>query len=219
MIIMREILTSSITWTAVITAASTLIFNVLFHLLKNQFDWFVDKKKFKREHAYNQLTELYFGIYAIILQFEFAKQFKEKYGEDDDIPNRELISYINIDKQKVFYSRLTKEFIENDAEVPGIRTVQNKHLEIVEKIIMKSNYASPNLLELAVNYRYCENNYLYAKGAESKEVSLKWERSFDEEMNIIIEKIIQCIKEDIEILLKLCGMEFKQEKKENEDAE
>lgn len=213
---MGEILTSDITRTAVITAAATLIFNVVFHILKNQFDWFVDKKKFRRERANKQLEKLYLEINAIVLQFEFVKKFNEKHVEDNCMSDRKLFSHINIDKEKVRYYKPTKEIMIEDEMISQTRIIQNEHLELIDKIIMRSEYASPELLKLAVNYRYCENNYLYAKGNDNRKDILKWENNFNEEMDHILKEIIQCIKEDIGILLKLCGMEFKQERKENE---
>lgn len=111
---MREILTSPITWTAVITAAVTLIFNVVFHILKNQYDWLVDKRKLKRESANKQLEKLYLEINSIILQFEFVKKFNEKHVEDNNMSDRELFSHINIDKVNVRYYKPTKEIILDD---------------------------------------------------------------------------------------------------------
>lgn len=216
---MREILTSPITWTAVITAAVTLIFNVVFHVLKNQYDWLVDKRKLKRESANKQLEKLYLEINSIILQFEFVKKFNEKHVEDNNMSDRELFSHINIDKVNVRYYKPTKEIILDDEMLSQIRIIQNEHLELIDKIILMSEYASPELLNLAVSYRYCENNYLYAKGNENRKDKIKWENIFKEEMDHILNEIIHCIKKDIRVLLKLCGMEFKQEKKENEDAE
>lgn len=213
MIIMREILTSSITWTAVITAASTLIFNVLFHLLKNQFDWFVDKKKFKRERAYKQLEKLYLEINSIVLQFEFVKKFNKEYMKDYPENDRKLFSSINIEKVQVQYNKKTKEIILEDEMFSRVRIIQNEHLNLIDKIISNSEYASPELLRLAVNYRYCENNYLYAKNNDDRDEILKWEKIFNEEMDNILKKIIQCIKKEIENMLKLCDMEFKQHKK------
>lgn len=211
---MREILTSSITWTAVITAASTLIFNVLFHLLKNQFDWFVDKKKFKRERAYKQLEKLYLEINSIVLQFEFVKKFNKEYMEDYHENDRKLFSSINIEKEQVQYNKKTKEIILEDEMLSRVRIIQNEHLNLIDKIISNSEYASPELLRLAVNYRYCENNYLYAKNNDDRDEILKWEKIFNEEMDNILKKIIQCIKKEIENMLKLCDMEFKQHKKQ-----
>src|SRR5699024_11955532 len=52
------------------TAIITLIFNIIFHRLKNKFDWFVDVKRFKRHHYYTQLK-----AYAIVAQSEFLRQF------------------------------------------------------------------------------------------------------------------------------------------------
>lgn len=210
---MREILTSSITWTAVITAASTLIFNVLFHLLKNQFDWFVDKKKFKRERAYKQLEKLYLEINSIVLQFEFVKKFNKEYMKDYPENDRKLFSSINIEKVQVQYNKKTKEIILEDEMFSRVRIIQNEHLNLIDKIISNSEYASPELLRLAVNYRYCENNYLYAKNNDDRDEILKWEKIFNEEMDNILKKIIQCIKKEIENMLKLCDMEFKQHKK------
>lgn len=56
-----------------LTAIITLLFNSLFHWLKNKFDWFVDVRKFKREHSYSQLKELYLPAYAVVAQSEFLR--------------------------------------------------------------------------------------------------------------------------------------------------
>lgn len=58
-------------WIPIITAIITLVFNVIFHSLKNRLDWFVDKKKFEREYSYNQLRELYLSRYM----YKFDEQF------------------------------------------------------------------------------------------------------------------------------------------------
>lgn len=191
-------------WIPLITAFITLGFNVTFHLLKNEFDWFVDKKKFKREHGYKQLTELYLELYGIIVQSEYLRYF---YGKADgkeisiyEVPFFELEikstkTKTIINSEKGLRTETHTEMIEN-----GI-TEFNKRL-IDEKIIDRAKYASSDLLKLAIAHRYTEK--YYKENITDEKIS----QQFKDEELLQISKIVRLIIKETNELLELCHMNF-----------
>lgn len=185
----------TIIWIPIITAIITLVFNIGFHSLKNKLDWFVDTKKFKREHNFNQLKELYLLLYGIIVQSEYIRFFSRKYRNSDydiqDIPFLEVRKTVT----KVEKDKTTTEEIRNEI------TEFNK-LGIVSKIIEKSEFASQRLLKLAVAYRYVHSNY--QKRFTGTDIGDNYK---SEELKLIYLLVTTIIKECNE-MLEECNMDY-----------
>jgi len=171
----------------ILTILLTLIFNSIFHFLKNKLDWFEDNKKFKREHSYQQLKNLYIELYAIICQSEYLRFFYDIKGSHKEIPFIEIEKRKEIKKGTLDFNNIdfgnftfnTTEYSINDAV-----TEFNKK-KIYEEIISKREFASPKLLKLAVAYRYVHNYYTDTT-LESKESLDKFQ---NQEIYIIWEMI------------------------------
>jgi hypothetical protein len=139
---------------ALCTAGATLIVNTAFHWLKNKFDWFMDKKKFKREYYFIQLKELYLYLYGIVVQSEYIRFFDNLDEDFKDIPFLE-INKMRYTEQRDFFGKILNR---EEIEIKDGITNYNKK-ELYETIINKSQHASQKLIKLAVAYRYLHDNY------------------------------------------------------------
>ncbi|WP_273851809.1 hypothetical protein [Guptibacillus spartinae] len=194
---------NTIIWIPILTAVITTAFNVIFHFLKSRLDWFVDKKKFKREHNYNQLKELYLYLYAIVVQSEYVRYFLKKYNNINSTQKGAPFLQIEGNIRRFKDGKLTEEDIKNDI-------TNFSKLEIANVIIEKSKFASPKLLKLAVAYRLCDHYYL--KDFDND----KTKNNFQVEEVKLIYLIVQTIIKECNEFLKECDMEF--DKKEMSNA-
>jgi hypothetical protein len=183
-----------ILWIPVISAAITLVFNWIFNYLQNEMNWNIDRKKFKREHSYNQLKELYLELYPIVVQSEYVRHYFKKYLTID-FPIREY-PFLEIHKTKTIFKdgEITEE------EIYTAITEFNK-AKIVEKVMEKPKFASQKLLKLIVAYRYVHDNYL-------KEQSEKLKDNFQKEELKLIYLIVLTIVRECNELPEDCNMPF-----------
>lgn len=95
---------------AFFTIILTLLVNLVFKLLQNKFDFMVDTKKFRRDHSYNQLKELYFEIYAIIIQSEFLRNFHQidEFKSLKEVPFIEIVRTLKKISKIYFRERFLK---------------------------------------------------------------------------------------------------------------
>ncbi|WP_203249172.1 hypothetical protein [Sporosarcina beigongshangi] len=86
------------------TIILTLLVNIMFKGLQNKFDFMVDIKKFRRNHYYNQSKELYFEVYAIIVQSEFLRTFHQigEFRSLLEVPFREIEKRLEKHKKDLF---------------------------------------------------------------------------------------------------------------------
>jgi hypothetical protein len=186
---------NTIIWIPVITAVITVIFNGLFHYLKNELDWFVDRKKFIREHNYNQLTELYLELYGIVVQSEYVRHYFKKYLTID-FPLKEY-PFLEIYNTKT----VIKNGEINKEEVKTAINDFNK-AKIVEKVMENKKFASQKLLKLVVAYRYVHENYL--NDFDSNRIKDNYQT---EELTLIYSIVLTIVKECNEYLEE-CNMPF-----------
>lgn len=192
---------------AIITALATFIANTVFHFFKNQFDWFTDRKKFKREHAYKQLTELYFEIYGIVIQSEYFRFFYSHYKNESIKMSEVPFFEIGIKQENTKKNLFTGEVIEKIEKIVKNGITSYKKELITEKIISNSKYASSKLLKLAIAHRYCESNY--QKEFDDAELT----KQFRDQELILIKEIVQSIVSETNELLELCHMDFDESEK------
>ncbi|OLQ51783.1 hypothetical protein BHT94_06850 [Bacillus licheniformis] len=116
---------------AIFTICFTFLTNIGFKFLQNKFDFMVDTRKFKRDYCYNQLSNLYLELYAVIAQSEYLR---------------------------ALYN-LKREF--SYEEVPFIekRSDFNKQ-KLIDLIMENKKLASPELIKITVAYRYSHQYYL-----------------------------------------------------------
>ena len=185
---------------ALLSISMTLVANLIFHYLKNKFDWFNETKKFKREYYYSQLNELYLELYGVVAQSEFIRYFFEfdKQFSFMDLPFIELKNYIN----KIETDSDRETIIRQKTEVETELTRFNKNF-LTKLIIEKRQYASPKLLKLAVAHRFCVEYYSKEDISDSSLLS-KYQ---EEEIKLIYELVVTIIKETNE-KLKYCRMDW-----------
>lgn len=185
-------------WIPFITAAITLLFNSIFHGLKNRLDWFQDKKKFERDHSYNQLRELYFPLYGIIAQSEFLR-YIYKFDEQFSILELPFLEIKRTVRKDIRRSNGERE-ISISKEETDITKFNKKNL--VNLILEKQEFASQKLLKLAIGYRYSHEKYLIPSLSEEQK-----EKYQINELMLIYEIVTTVIKETNE-KLELCNMQF-----------
>lgn len=188
-------------WTAIITAGSTLFINILFHLLKNEFDWFEDKKRFKREHAYKQLTELYLELYGIVTQSEYIRNFI-KLSKEDELTIYEVPFLEWAVKNTTFDSETKK--IKIDFEHTDVTKYNNSKID--ELVISKSKYASSELLKLCIAHRFCKSNMV-------KDLEEKTRQDFFDQEVMLLRKIVKKIIMETNELLEVTHMRYESEEK------
>lgn len=188
-------------WTAIITAGSTLFINILFHLLKNEFDWFADKKRFKREHAYKQLTELYLELYGIVAQSEYIRKFIKLSKESEftiyEVPFLEwVVKNTSMD--------VTTKEIKVELEQTDVTKYNNSKID--ELVISKSKYASSELLKLCIAHRFCKSNMV-------KNLEEKTRQDFFDQEIMLLRKIVNKIIMETNELLEVTHMKYESEEK------
>ncbi|WP_342538326.1 hypothetical protein MKY15_19695 [Sporosarcina sp. FSL K6-1540] len=194
---------------AFFTIILTLLVNLVFKLLQNKFDFMVDTKKFRRDHSYNQLKELYFEIYAIIIQSEFLRNFHQidEFKSLKEVPFIEIVRTLKKNKQDLF----SREILEESEEIVVNAITKFNKIGLVGFILEKKEFASPDLLKLAVGYRYIHEHYQNESFPEKQ-----LEKFQKKELEFIYQIVTMVVKEFNE-KSKYCNMEYnKTEIKEGE---
>lgn len=183
---------------AFFTITLTFISNMIFRFLQNKFDFMVDTKKFKRDYYFNQLTELYLELYAIIAQSEFLRYFLDlKYGNTiKEIPFIESTRK----RKKIKSNLFSGEKIAETEEIIETSISKFNKMGLVNLIIENKKYASQKLIKLAVAYRYCHEFY-------QKEDLINIEKFQKEELRLIYDIVLTVISET-NTKLKFCKMDY-----------
>ncbi|MEH7287398.1 hypothetical protein [Priestia megaterium] len=185
---------------AFFTIIFTLLANVIFKWLQNKFDFLVEVKKFKREHYYNQLSELYMELYAVIAQSEFLRVFHniDSFGSLKDIPFLEIQQKLKKHQKDLF----SGEDVKSEIEIVENTITKFNKIGLVESILTKKQFASQDLLKLAVAYRYCHEHYLN-ENLEAGQLE-KFQKT---ELELIYKIVVTVIKE-CNSNLKFCKMDY-----------
>lgn len=159
---------------------------------------------FENEYCYNQYSQLYSKLYAIVTQSEYLRFFFNKYYNSNlnfnDFPFFELNKSEVIMKNNLFTGDLL-EFQKNEIK-DGITDFNKKQL--CEFIIDKGEFASQKLLKLAVAYRYAHSNYSGTKSINDEKIK----KAFDDEEIELLRKLIQTIIKDYNSLRKTIKLEY-----------
>ncbi|MGE6602607.1 hypothetical protein ACQKEY_12855 [Lysinibacillus fusiformis] len=180
-----------------ITTVITLTFNIIFHSIKNSLDWSVDKKRFKRTYAFEQLNGLYFDLYKRIIQSEYIRYFyKEYHLETMDFMDSPFIEIERTRrKEKVSINREKGVTKSESIEVVEDSITAEKKIYIAEKIIENPQFASKELLKIAIAYRFAHSKY--DKKFVDQEMSEYFKK---EEVRLLYLMITTIIKEFNELL-------------------
>ncbi|WP_419883956.1 hypothetical protein ACN6MY_11015 [Peribacillus sp. B-H-3] len=152
---MAKLSFSQLVYMALITGFITVVFNTIFQVLKDKFDWFSNEKKFKRDFAFDQLKELYIPVYSIVAQSEFIRRFK---GLDDKPFDEFPFIEIKKTKEKVVVNLEEGVIRKETVNFSDVITEFNKE-QLSNMIIDKGAFASQELLKLAVAYRFVHKHY------------------------------------------------------------
>ncbi|QOE05295.1 hypothetical protein [Bacillus amyloliquefaciens] len=184
---------------AIATAILTLIVNILFKLVQNKTDFMVSIKQFKRDHYYKQLNELYKELYAIVCQSEFLR----KFHHIDELNSMKEVPFIELAKRikKIQTNLVTGEekVIGEDVET-AITRFDKKN--IIALIMRNKQYASQELLKLAVGYRYC-HEYYTKKDLDEIQLEVFQKTELDYIYKIVIRIVMETNEK-----LKFCKMDF-----------
>jgi|GEM_PF-2147933 len=136
-----------------IVAIMTLVFNLVLHWGKTKFEYRIDTTKFRREHDYLQLSELYMELYAVIAQSEFLRVFHHL----EDLSSLQDLPFVEVEQRlKRFEEGLFPgEFQVHQGAMGNAAIHSFNKMQLVELIMEKKPYASQKLIKLAVGYRYC----------------------------------------------------------------
>jgi hypothetical protein len=124
---------------AFFTILLTLLVNIIFKGLQNKFDFMVDTKKFRRDHYYNQLKELYFEIYAIIVQSEFLRTFHQ-IGEFRSLQE---VPFIEIEKK---LKNIKKIYLPEELWKKAKKSLKVQSLSLIKLVWSNSFWRRRNLL-------------------------------------------------------------------------
>lgn len=173
----------------ILTMITTVITNVV-------YDAFKRKSESKKQYAMEQLKELYLLLYSIISQSEFMKYFYEIPGNLEEIPFAELHQSLIEVKGSLKEGKGTKtvSIVENEI-------TKFSKSELDRLIIEKCQYASGNLIKLAVAHRYLESNYLTV---DKKEMADK----FADKEVVVLAKLVRLVIRETNEKLKYCNMKY-----------
>lgn len=174
---------------------------------KEQFELFSSDVRFKYDFNYKQYSELYCKLYSIIIQSEYVRRYIQL--TDGVLHTFEESPFIEITPTQ----RTTQTMEFKQGERPKVSqkvetivtdiSLFNKQ-ELCNYIIDKGEYASQELLKLAVSYRFAHNHYSgnpEAKNSSTADVA-------NEEEFRLIKEIIFCIVKEYNYLRKELKMEY-----------
>lgn len=179
---------------ALTTAIFTFVATLLSSKFKNWFDWVDNTNKFIRDHSYNQLKELYLELYARVAQSEYLRYYLKIDKGLDEVP------FIEISRQRHIFS-MDPSVKEETIQIKDAVTEFNK-LSIAELIINKGEYASQELLKLAVAYRFIHPYYTDQTIDENRL------DDFQTEELELIKKIVKVIVQETNKNLKISSMKY-----------
>jgi len=178
---------------------------------KQNFERFSSDIQFKYDFYYKQYSELYSKLYAIVMQSEYVRRYI-KLAKDIDI-SFEASPFLEITKThrttcRVNFDENTGTKIESktvDIETP---ISQFNKTQMCDYIIEKGEFASQELLKIAVAYRFANSRH---SGTENNTPESKITN--DEEFRLIREMVC-CIVKEYNLYRKNLNMEYEAEELE-----
>lgn len=157
---------------------------------KKEFRNFSGKVDFDYDYCYKQYSMLYANLYAIISQSEYLRYFFSEYEN------------LNLSIVEVPFIETSIEKNNKELETP-ITKFDKKF--IYDIIIDNAGYASPELLKLAVAYRFTNTYY---GGNDKRLEGEDIKNAFKEQEIILINKIVQTIVREYNLLRKILKLEY-----------
>lgn len=178
---------------------------------RENLEVFASDMHFKYDYYYKQYCELYSNLYGVIIQSEYVRYFL-KLSDDMDISFDEA-PFIEIQKRERINTSITqlspnvKATVNTTTELIKTPLSEFNKLHLYEQIISKSEYATPQLLKLAVSYRYAHSYY---SGNEEQSHYSNEETANEEEFRLI-RLLVCCIVTEYNFLRKELKMDYNSE--------
>lgn len=158
-------------------------------LFQKEMQEYSNDLTFTNDYAFNRYSILYARIYGIVVQSEYLRFFYKKHDIKD--LNTADFPFIEIEKSetKTRTDISTGEISVSKRSIEDELTSFNKK-ELCDYIIKNSEYASPNLLKLAIAYRYAWTNYGESGNTKDQELLEAFNNSELELIKEIVKTII-----------------------------
>lgn len=150
-------------------------------LFQKEIAEFSSDLSFMNNYAFKRYSLLYTKIYGIVIQSEYLRFFNKRHQIGDHYFKEYPFLEITKEKQGELFVEPIKDEI----------TSFNKK-QLCDYIIDKGEYASPELLKMAIAYRYAWSNYSGTKQLTNQDLSNYFN---DSEFELIQELVVTIIKE------------------------
>lgn len=171
------------------------------------FEEFSSDLNFKYGFYYKRYSELYCKLYSIVIQSEYVRHFIHltdgKEHSFEDFPFLEISPTHRVTQTLNLKSGEPIAFKQNFEDIKTPISEFNKE-KLCDYIIDKGEYASQNLLKLAVSYRFALDHYSGNPGVNNGDFE---EEANSEEIRLIKEMLI-CIVREYNELRKYLKMDY-----------
>lgn len=190
---LKELINSTIQETRLWDSLLVSTIPVIFTLLANTFyDRSRRKQDFIKNYNIEQLKELYLPLYSVIVQSEYFKSINNQ----NIVNNNGYVTFFEFKTEREEYNSANVDclIVKKEIETP----VNKCNVDyLISLVIEKREFASPNLIKLAISLRFL---------SEKGDAILK-DKS-DLEQSRLISEFIKLIVKDTNRYLKYCKMEY-----------
>ncbi|KAF5047957.1 hypothetical protein [Acetobacterium wieringae] len=162
---------------------------------KEGFEYFSSDLRFKYDFYHKQYSELYSKIYAIVIQSEYVRRFiqitKGQEHSFEEIPFFEVTPTQRVNQQLKLEVGKPVAFSQSSEEIETPISQFNKR-QLCDYIIENGEYATQELLKIAVSYRFAYSHY---EGNPEVKNSSCADAANDEEFRLIRDMVCCIVKE------------------------
>lgn len=174
---------------------------------KEGFEYFSSDLRFKYDFYHKQYSELYSKLYAIVIQSEYVRHFiKITNGQEhsfEEVPFFEITPTHRVNHQLKFESGKPMIFNQSSVEIETPISQFNKK-QLCDFIIENGEYATQELLKIAVSYRFAYSHY--AGNPDVKNSSC--ENAANDEEFRLIRNMVCCIVREYNYFRKELKMDY-----------
>lgn len=176
---------------------------------KEEFEAFSSDMRFKYDFYYKQYSNLYCKLYAIIIQSEYVRHFIQiKDGKVITFEEAPFLEISPTHRETTTWNIGGEKGSSVSRKTESIETPISKFnkKELCDYIIQNGEFASQNLLKLAVSYRFAHEHYSGNDSGGSVDVKEK----ADHEEFRMIKEIVNTIVTDYNQLRKELKLSYDQ---------
>lgn len=174
---------------------------------KEGFEYFSTDLRFKYDFYNKQYSELYNKLYAIVIQSEYVRRFiKITNGQEhtfEEVPFFEITPTHRVNQQLKFEAGKPLAFNQSSEEIETPISQFNKK-QLCDYIIEHGEYATQELLKIAISYRFAYSHY---EGNPDVKNSSCAEVANDEEFRLIRDMVC-CIVSEYNYFRKELKMDY-----------